>query len=174
MENMAANAVLKKATSNKNANIATVLMPFKAEGAVNDYFPLVLMPTFSFFVQIMFIPFLYRTINRLVGEKSTRARESMRMMGMSDTAYWLSWVLYWTAINTVLSGLCTLILMINVFQADYGIVLFLFLWLFGQSLFGLLLIAQALFSSPKSAASTTSGLYFCTSLIQQLFITDTT
>lgn len=29
MENLAANAVLKLATNNNNANIATVLMPFK-------------------------------------------------------------------------------------------------------------------------------------------------
>jgi len=50
MENLAANAVLKFATNNKNANIATVMMPFKAEDSTTDYFPLVLMPTFAFFL----------------------------------------------------------------------------------------------------------------------------
>jgi hypothetical protein len=50
MENLAANAVLKFATKNNNANIATVMMPFKADATTTDYFPLVLMPTFSFFL----------------------------------------------------------------------------------------------------------------------------
>jgi hypothetical protein len=50
MENLAANAVLKFATNNKNANIATVMMPFKAEDSTTDYFPLVLLPTFAFFL----------------------------------------------------------------------------------------------------------------------------
>jgi hypothetical protein len=113
----------------------------------------------------MYIPFLYRTINRVVSEKSTRARESMRMMGMSDVAYWMSWIIYWTVINTIIATTNTIILCINVFQAEHWFALWLYLWLFGQSLFGLLLIAQALFASPKTAASTSSGLYFCTSLI---------
>jgi ATP-binding cassette subfamily A (ABC1) protein 3 len=46
-------------------------------------------------------------------------------------------------------------------------------FLFGQSLFGLLLVAQAIFSNPKNAASTTSGLYFFSSIVQALFITET-
>lgn len=50
MENLAANAVLKFATNNNNANIATVMMPFKAEDTTTDYFPLVLLGTLSFFV----------------------------------------------------------------------------------------------------------------------------
>lgn len=39
----------------------------------------------------------------------------MRMMGMSDVAYWVSWLIYWTAINTTIATLSTLVLIINVF-----------------------------------------------------------
>lgn len=116
-------------------------MPFKADAIKNDNFPRVLMPTLSFFIQLMYIPFLYNTIRRIVSEKSTRARESMRMMGMSETAYWLSWIIYWTAINTTIATLCTLLFIVNIFQAEHGFAVWLFIWLFGQSLFGLLIIA---------------------------------
>jgi len=37
------------------------------------------------------------------------------MMGMSDLSYWLSWFLYWTAINTTISFLIWLIGIINIF-----------------------------------------------------------
>jgi ABC-type multidrug transport system permease subunit len=115
MENLAANAILRQSTSDKDASIATVHMPFKNDVVKQDFFPLVLMPSLSFFVQLMFIPFLYRTVSSVVSEKSNRSRESMRMMGMSDVAYWVSWLIYWTLINTTIATLSTLILIINVF-----------------------------------------------------------
>lgn len=174
IQNWAANTILQKATSKTDAQIATVVVPFKSPPTEVDFYPLVLFGVFPFFVQLMYIPFLYRTVNRVVGEKFTRAKESMRMMGMSDLAYWLSWWVYWTGINTAIATLCWAILIINVFQAKHGGIVWLFIWLFGQSLFGLLLIAQAIFSNPKQAASATSGIYFASSLIQTLFIKETT
>jgi ATP-binding cassette subfamily A (ABC1) protein 3 len=174
METLAANAILQEATGQSDAFIANTLMPMRTKDIVTDYFPLVLMPTMAFFVQLMYIPFLYRAIARIVGEKSSRARESMRMMGMSEASYWGSWIIYWTAINTTIAVLCTLIFIINVFQAEHGFAVFLFFWMFGQSLFGLLVIGQALFSNPKNAGATMSAIYFCTSLIQQLFIDENT
>jgi hypothetical protein len=51
----------------------------------------------------------------IVKEKEYRAKESMRMMGLSDVPYWLSWWVYYTLINTVTAFLAWLILSINVF-----------------------------------------------------------
>jgi hypothetical protein len=50
--------------------------------------------------------------------------------------------------------------MINAFDAQGSTYLWLYIWLYGQSLFGLLLISQSLFSSPSNAAGGTSGIYF--------------
>jgi arabinogalactan endo-1,4-beta-galactosidase len=36
---------------------------------------------------------MYRTVYRIVFEKFSKAKESMRMMGMSDFPYWASWIL---------------------------------------------------------------------------------
>jgi len=117
-------------------------------------------------MQIAFIPLLFRMINRVVSEKTTRAKESMRMMGMGDFPYWLSWFIQWTLSNTILVTLMWAILMINCFSRDNGGVVWLFMWLFGQSLFGLLILAQSVFNKAKEAASITTGLYFMSSLLQ--------
>ena len=63
----------------------------------------------------MYIPPVYNTVFLIVREKESRAKESMRMMGMSDVSYWLSWVIYWTAINFTIAFLIYLIGIINVF-----------------------------------------------------------
>ena len=88
----------------------------------------------------MYIPVLYRTVYRVVFEKVTRAKESMRMMGMGEFAYWFSWFSYFTIVNTILVTLSWGILMINSIPLNAGGFLWLFIWLYGESLFGLLLI----------------------------------
>ena len=40
---------------------------------------------------LCYVPLLYRTVYRIVFEKVTKAKESMRIMGMSDFSYWTSW-----------------------------------------------------------------------------------
>jgi hypothetical protein len=75
-----------------------------------------------------------------VNEKVTRAKESMRMMGLGDFAYWSSWLAYFTIINTAITLVVWLILMINVYQRKSAFLLFVMIWLYGQSLFGLVII----------------------------------
>ena len=79
----------------------------------------------------MYIPVLYRMVYRVVYEKTNRVKESLRMVGMTDLPYWTSWLLYYTATNTLLVVLVWSILMINVFSRNSALVLFLILWLYG-------------------------------------------
>lgn len=79
----------------------------------------------------MFTPIIYRTVYRIVYEKASRAKESMRMMGMSNLAYWSSWFVYYTLINTVITTLSTVILFIRVINPQSGVFLFLIIWLYG-------------------------------------------
>jgi hypothetical protein len=70
-------------------------------------------------------------VYRIVNEKVTRAKESMRMMGLGDFAYWSSWLAYYTVVNTVLALVVWLILLINVFHRKSGFLLYVMLWLYG-------------------------------------------
>ena len=49
----------------------------------------------TFIVVIFLLPYLY-LLQRAVQEKSDKSRESMRMMGMLESAYWSSWFLLYT------------------------------------------------------------------------------
>lgn len=82
------------------------------------------------------------------------------MMGMTDTAYWLSWFIYYTMINTMISTLAWLILLYNVINFSRSFYIWLFFWLYGQSVFGQIVFLQSLFSSSKYSGIVSTLVYF--------------
>jgi hypothetical protein len=52
---------------------------------------------------LMYVPMVYRTSYAMSWEKEKQIRQLMRMMGMKDAPYWLSWFAYLTAINFPIS-----------------------------------------------------------------------
>ena len=142
-------------------------VPLKADEYVSDDFSLVLEDMLPFFLLLIYILPVYRLISNIVAEKESKARESMKMMGLSDFSYWLSWWTYYFIVVTVISGLCLGVLSINVLEnSDRGII-FLFLWIYGNSLFGLCLLVQSFFSKARVAAITGTLIYFGTSFVNQ-------
>ena len=102
----------------------------KINDIFKDAFAFVLSIMGAYFFMMMYIPMLFRTSYRILNEKEIKARELMRMMGMSDTPYWLSWYFYHTCINTLLT-LITWPILIGVFENSSWTILLLFSWLYG-------------------------------------------
>jgi len=71
---------------------------------------------FANLISILYIMPVFNTVFFIVKEKEQRAKESMRMMGMSDMPYWLSWFSYYTILNTVTALLATITLSVNLFE----------------------------------------------------------
>lgn len=116
-------------------------MPFKADAYVSDDFgKYVLTGMLPFFLLLIYILPVYRLIQNLVGEKESRARESMKMMGLSDFSYWLSWFSYYFVIVTIISVLCLAVTSGNVWVYSNKGIIFIFLWVYGISLFGMCIL----------------------------------
>jgi ATP-binding cassette subfamily A (ABC1) protein 3 len=81
---------------------------------VKDDFALIFSNMMPFFMLLIYILPTYRLISNIVSEKESKARESMKMMGLVDFSYWLSWFFYYLIIVTIISGLCIGVLSINV------------------------------------------------------------
>lgn len=92
---------------------------------------------------------VYSSVYGIVQEKEQRSKESMRMMGMTDFAYWLSWICFYTLQTTVISLIAWLLLSINVINYGSGFYVFLYIWLFGVSIIGQIVFYQSLFSRAK-------------------------
>ena len=76
-------------------------VPLKQEMLSLDTYVLVIAQVLPLFILGIFIPPTFRTVFRMVSEKETRMRESMKMMGLRDTPYWMSWITYHTVINII-------------------------------------------------------------------------
>ena len=134
--------------------------PMPTETSIEDAMQQILPQILPFFLLIAYIPPVYNTVFHLVKEKESRTKESMRMMGMTDTAYWLSWFCYYTLINTAISTLSWIILLINVINYSNPFYVWLFFWLYGQAVFGQIVLLQSLFTSSKYSGIVATLVYF--------------
>jgi len=100
-----------------------------------------------FFLLIFFTP-MYRMISFIIDEKSSRAREGMKIMGLTDTPYWLSWFVYYFIVSTIISLISAGILKINIFVVTPYWMMFSFLWLYGMSLFSLAIVITCFIERP--------------------------
>jgi hypothetical protein len=86
----------------------------------------------------MFLPVVYRTTYRIAKEKEMKTKESMYMMGLKPGPYWLSWFVYYVILITVLC-LLSWGLMFRVFANSNLNLIFLHIYSFGLSLFGIIM-----------------------------------
>ena len=105
------------------------------ERVLSEFLPLVTLAAF-------FTP-VFRMTGRIVSEKETRVRESMAMMGLSETAYWLSWFFYWLLLIIIISTSCSLILYFWLLKHSNLVLIWLFFFFFGLALFGFVIFCQA-------------------------------
>ncbi|CAM8980055.1 unnamed protein product [Rhodiola kirilowii] len=111
----------------------------------------------TFFLAIAMFSFVFQ-IGSLTAEKELKLRQAMTMMGLYDSAYWVSW-LTWEGIVTLLSSLFT-VLFGMMFQFDFFLnnsfaVVFLVFFLFQLNMIGFAFMLSAFIS--KSSSSTTVG-----------------
>ena len=131
LQNWVANTILKRSTGLQDASIVAMVVPSRLPPYVVDDFGQVITGMLSFCLYLMFIPPVFRTTYRIVAEKESKVKESMRMMGLRDTPYWLSWLTYYALVNTLLVTIVWAILFTKVISKTNGVILYLFLWLFG-------------------------------------------
>ena len=163
--NWMANAVLRNVTGKPEAVIINLMAQMKIDVTKNDQFDLIVQFIFPLAITILYILPILRMITRIVSEKESKIREVMKMMGLSDTIYWLSWLIFYSIIVTVISGISTLLICIKVFAHSNTALIFLFFWSFGMSLFGYVMFFQSLFSSAKLASIFSVLIYFFTSFL---------
>ncbi|KAF1870845.1 hypothetical protein Lal_00030155 [Lupinus albus] len=111
----------------------------------------------SFFLAIAMFNFVLQ-MSSLVTEKELKLRQAMSMMGLYDSAYWLSWLTWETVITLISSLLIVLFGMMFQFpfflKNSFGILFFLF-FLFELSMTGLAFMLSAFIR--KSSSATTAG-----------------
>jgi hypothetical protein len=160
--------VLRQETGKLSANLDMGIVGQKMKKSVSDEFGGFISGLLPFFMLLIYVLPVGKIIERMVSEKETRARESMKIMGMTDLAYWLSWWSFFSLQVTMVTILGLIILKAQVFPNSDGFLLFLFFWIYGMSLFGFVVFIQAFFNKSKSASIFGSMIYFGTSFLNNV------
>ncbi|RZC53150.1 hypothetical protein C5167_011994 [Papaver somniferum] len=112
-----------------------------------------------FLLAITMFPFISQ-IGSLVAERELKLRQAMSIMGLYESAYWLSW-LVWDTVMICIASLLTIIVGIisrfDFFVQNSFVVLFLTFFLFQFSMIGFAFAVSTLLS--KSSAANTVGFF---------------
>ena len=100
---------------------------------------------------IQLIPFYYLT-SKISSEKESKAREGMKMMGLTDSTYYLALFIFYMTIACVTSGIVAAITCVEVFK-KVSVTLFLFFSiLYSMSFFGVALVITAFLPTKRSSS----------------------
>uniref|UniRef100_A0A8C2JLK8 ATP binding cassette subfamily A member 5 n=1 Tax=Cyprinus carpio TaxID=7962 RepID=A0A8C2JLK8_CYPCA len=126
----------------------------------------------SIYLVMAFTPFVSFLIVNVVTEKEQRLKDTMGMMGLYDSAFWLSWGLLYAALVTTMSILMAVIATCTpLFSKSNFFVIFLLIFLYGISSIFFSFMLIPLFKKPKFASTVGSMLTFvfaCLSLFTVL------
>ncbi len=115
-----------------------------------------------FFVPVAFWSYVQRIVVQNMNEKSTRLQESMRIMGLSDVAYWMS---YFISDGIILGLIMSLVCSIfsaggGLFHdADFGVI-WGFLLVFCLAAVPFAFFLCAFFDTPQTSGQATLGVLF--------------
>jgi hypothetical protein len=134
-----------------HAMLTSMIVPTKIGSFYEDTMQWYMIQIMNFIVIAMWLPLMYRTTFRIVSEKQSQAKATMRVMGLSMLPYWLSWFLTYTLLSTTVCALTWLVLTPAIVTRSSSAAFLLVIWLNAEFLFGKILIVQALFSDPRNA-----------------------
>lgn len=133
---------------------------------VEDDLTATLAAILPLFLMLSFIVTVFTSTKNIVLEKETKLKESMKLMGMSPTMYWLSWFVKLFIYLFVISFVFALLFGVNagnngsVLQSSQPSLIFIFLLLFGISIIAFCFMMSTIFKKATSAAFAAGIIYF--------------
>ena len=106
----------------------------------------------SIYMVIAFSPYIMFLLTHIVTEKEKKIKEAMKIMGLSQLAFWLSWFITYAVVITF--GVILVVIIARVAElfgkSDYLIIFFIF-FLYGLSIESLAFCLTPLFKKAKTA-----------------------
>ena len=120
---------MKKELNDDNAQIDFVMRPMEYTYYKNDIFSQFVGYIVPFFIIISYICPLCLYVLRMVGDKESKAKEGMKIMGLSESIYFLSYFLQYL-ICIFIQSFINSIFMLGIFKYTpfHFMFLTLFLW----------------------------------------------
>lgn len=149
-------------------DISVQMMPKPAYTPDTSY----LQTISSIYFVIAYSPIVSYLTTNLVAEKEKKIKESMKMMGLRDSAFWLSWGLVYLIVIAISTAIITILMVATSFFANSNaLIFFLILFFYGLSIITFSYMLTPFFDKARSAgglASLMSIIFSCLYLIVSL------
>ncbi|CAG9326092.1 unnamed protein product [Blepharisma stoltei] len=144
------NHIIKYYSGSQNPYIAAGFVPMYYDEYVSDDFITLIANTLPFFLIISYLVPVCRMISLIVQEKEYKIKEMMMIMGLSNKAYWLSWITYYFSVYTLIAAVGAII-STKLFKYSNIGVMFVSYWLYGMSCLAFSVFISTFFSKSRSA-----------------------
>ena len=156
-----------------NSSLSVGMVPMQNAGYLEDEFIISSAFMMPFTIILCYMGPIFRIISMIVTEKESLTREGMRMMGLKDSAFWLSFFAYYFIVVLLITSITTAIMMLFLFSYSNWLLMFIFFDLYGLAVFSFGLLVSSFFHRARVASITGSMLYFASFLLSTL-VTDAT
>eukprot|EP00002_Diphylleia_rotans_P008603 TRINITY_DN1856_c0_g1_i5.p1 TRINITY_DN1856_c0_g1~~TRINITY_DN1856_c0_g1_i5.p1 ORF type:complete len:1310 (-),score=247.31 TRINITY_DN1856_c0_g1_i5:79-4008(-) len=162
-----------KNTESRDATLALTSMtqeyPFPKY--VSNEFYAAISTSIAFYICLGFLLFVVKLLSRLVTEKEKKIQEAMKIMGLKDSVFWMSWFASAFAVMFVTMLLLSFVAKVGlVFErSDFGVI-FVFFQLWGLSTITFCFLVSVFFQKAK-VASSVGGILLFVSLLPNMSIT---
>ena len=151
--------ILQKETDDNNAKIDFAMVALPYENYRSDPFSSVIGYFIPFFMVIAYMCPLCLYVYRMVGEKENKSKEGMKIMGLSEGTYFLSYFIQY-AIITFIDSVVNTFFMSLLFSRIPSIILFIILFLWALDIFGLIFFFQSFIDKTRVALILSLLIYF--------------
>jgi hypothetical protein len=127
---------------------------------LTDNFQFVISSTLGLFYMLSFLYPVSRIIRGLVVEKEQRIKEGMKMMGLTNFAYNMSWLITISLQLTLVSLLITLVTSTSVFEYSNKVLVFIYFMAFSFAIMNFCFMLSTFFSRSKIASLVGPMLFF--------------
>eukprot|EP01022_Parablepharisma_sp_SALTPOND_P033217 TRINITY_DN88309_c0_g1_i1.p1 TRINITY_DN88309_c0_g1~~TRINITY_DN88309_c0_g1_i1.p1 ORF type:complete len:1355 (+),score=109.74 TRINITY_DN88309_c0_g1_i1:227-4291(+) len=149
-------------TKNPAAQLTVGFVPMKTREYTKKMFLANAGQMVGLFLVVCYLAPIFRTISMIVQDKELKTREGMKMMGLKDSAYWASFIVYYFVIYTAIAALLTLILVTFIYEYSEWYLIFLLNLLYGLSVFSFSLLISSFFYKARVAGMAGALGYFFT------------
>jgi ATP-binding cassette subfamily A (ABC1) protein 3 len=150
--------ILKLTTGNKDAKMDFGLLMYRYPSYVDDlsYFEIII-PTL---IIIVYIFPMSVSLYRMVKEKETKIKEGMKMMGLDESAYFMSYSMGFIFTNLYYSLVLTISLYIFVLTSVNPLVIISIIFPFGMAVFSFAYLCQSLIDKTRVVMIVSILIYF--------------
>ena len=144
-------------------------MPSKTREYKDQTALLPLAQNFPLFFNICFLVPVYMVASLILEEKEKKLREGMRMMGLSDGSYYLSWIIMFLLFVIWNCIVATAITAINVFENTNMFLIFIYLFFYGLATMNSILFLTSFFSTQRTGQIFITLFFVISMMLQYAF-----